>query len=210
MSTIEVDGRVREIVAGPHHTCALLDDGAVRCWGDDGPSSVELESAMPLVARTVALTGKVTQLTAGSHGTCAVLADGAVSCWEKTSGGNSYPPSMPEVTSFETPVVRVKAGWYHTCALLEGGSVRCWGVNQKGELGYGSMIDVIGEDARRSVTDVDVGGSAIVLSAGHSKTCVLLDTQDIRCWGDVKAPGLGAIGDDINETPASAGDVSYR
>jgi alpha-tubulin suppressor-like RCC1 family protein len=33
MDVVDVGGRAVEIMASGRHTCALLDDGALRCWG---------------------------------------------------------------------------------------------------------------------------------------------------------------------------------
>ena len=33
MRMVDVGGTVVQLTAGDEHTCALLDSGAVRCWG---------------------------------------------------------------------------------------------------------------------------------------------------------------------------------
>mmetsp|Transcript_40792 Transcript_40792/g.88365 ORF Transcript_40792/g.88365 Transcript_40792/m.88365 type:complete len:158 (+) Transcript_40792:24-497(+) len=76
-------------VAVSNHMCALLSDGALKCWGkNDGgqcgaghSNVVETSSAV-----TVDLgTGRfATQVAVGLSHTCALLDDGTVKCW----GGN--------------------------------------------------------------------------------------------------------------------------
>jgi hypothetical protein len=101
----------------------------------------------------------------------------------------------------------------HSCVLRDTGKVRCWGRGSFGQLGYGNK-DMIGDDETpASAGDIDVGGTVTQLAAGSNHTCVLLDTNAVRCWGHGYYGSLGygnldTIGDD--ETPASAGDVIYE
>ena len=78
------------ISAGSYHSCAVLDDGSLRCWGSnefgqlgDGtsiertsPVSVDLGSGRSAVS-----------VSAGESHTCAVLDDSGVTCWGDNSNG---------------------------------------------------------------------------------------------------------------------------
>ena len=79
----------------------------------------------------------------------------------------------------------------HTCALLDNGRVRCWGNGYWGQLGYGNTNDIGDDEAPASAGDVDVGGVAVQLAVGYSHTCVLLETNRVRCWGENEAGQLG-------------------
>ena len=82
LPTVDLPGPAQAIAAGGHHTCALLTDASVRCWGandagqlglgdrasrGDGPG--EMGAALPAVD----LPGRVQQLQAGGRHTCALL-----------------------------------------------------------------------------------------------------------------------------------------
>jgi alpha-tubulin suppressor-like RCC1 family protein len=90
---INVGGKVIQIVAGRNHTCALLDMGAVRCWGRGsggqlGYGNVDHvgDDESPASTGEFSVAGNVIQIAAGGDHTCALFYTGAVRCW----GNNDY------------------------------------------------------------------------------------------------------------------------
>jgi cysteine-rich repeat protein len=226
---VDVGGDVVQLVAGAEHTCALLDTGAVRCWGQGaygqlgyGNTNPIGDDETPATAGDVDVGGSVVQLAAGGFHTCALLDTGAVRCWGHGGNGQLGYGYMGYIGDDETPatagdvdvggsVVQLAAGGFHTCALLETGAVRCWGYDAQGQLGYGHTNHIGDDEAPASAGDVNVGGSVVQLVAGTLHTCALLETGAVRCWGSGLAGQLGYgntnfIGDD--EAPATAGDVN--
>ncbi len=226
---VDVGGPVRQIAAGDLHTCALLTDGSVRCWGAGASGQLGYantntigDDETPASAGNVDVGRPVRQIAAGAAHTCALLTTGTVRCWG--SGGNGRlgyangsfigddetPKSAGDV-DIGGPVQQIAvAGGFHTCALLTDGNVRCWGDGAHGALGYGNT-DTIGDDETpASAGNVDLGGTAQQIAAGGSQMCALLTDGKLRCWGFGANGQLGYantnnVGDD--ETPASAGDV---
>jgi cysteine-rich repeat protein len=219
---------VVQVVTGSGFTCALLDLGTVRCWGNNnvgqlGYGNTERigDDELPSQAGDVPIGGKVVQLAAGENHACALLDIGKLRCWGKNTfgqlgygntlnvGDNETPASKGDVPIVGT-VKQIALGGEHTCVLLVEGTVRCWGKNNLGQLGYGNTT-TIGDNEAPPTTDVNVGGVVQQLALGEAHTCVLLTNGNVRCWGDSKRLGygnastIGNIGD--NETPASAGDV---
>ena len=100
----------------------------------------------------------------------------------------------------------IASGNFSSCAILENGSVRCWGDNGQGQLGYGNTDDVGDDETPASVGPVDLGAgrTATAVTVGRYHACAILDTGDVRCWGDGNAmPGTSEdIGDD--ELPSTA------
>ena len=81
----------------------------------------------------------------------------------------------------------------------------CWGQGATGRLGYGNTDNVGDDEVPADVGTVDLGGTAIQLSAGTFGTCAVLDGGELKCWGGI-TQGIGEIiGDD--ETPAEADPV---
>jgi alpha-tubulin suppressor-like RCC1 family protein len=89
----------------------------------------------------------------------------------------------------------ISAGSGHTCALLDTYQVTCWGYGLYGQLGNGSMAnvgDAPGEmGANLHVVDLGLGRTARSISAGGFHTCAVLDTNQVRCWGDAGYAQLG-------------------
>jgi alpha-tubulin suppressor-like RCC1 family protein len=150
------DVTVKQIVAGCVHTCALLTNGRVRCWGANTNQST-LGYGMPGYSAPsvdLPIVPLVKQLAAGCYHTCAVLVDGNVLCWgfngsgqlgygDKNDVGDNEPPSRE--LDLGGPVSQVATGGFHSCALLTDGSMRCWGRGAEGQLGSGSTAN-IGDD----------------------------------------------------------------
>ncbi len=85
-----------------------------------------------------------------------------------------------------------------TCALLDDARVKCWGANADGQLGLGDLNDRgdgPGEmgDALPAL-DLGTGRTATALAAGSYHGCALLDTGQVKCWGENGSGELG-LGD---------------
>jgi len=197
---IEIGGPALQVAVGDGHTCVLLTDGRVRCWGmgengqlGDGESTADVCAPS---ATTVDIDGGVVQLSTSGHHTCALLASGAVQCWGRSRTWSSFGGTARQVS----------AGGLHSCVVLANGAVRCMGSDMFGVLG-GSGFD------GQYPGDITIGGPVQEIAAGLAHTCALMATGAVRCWGlgDYGALGYGSIetiGDD--ELPASAGEVQVQ
>ncbi len=219
---------VVQISANGGHVCAVVDKGALRCWGNAeegqlGYGNVDHvgDDEPPSIAGNVDVGAMVTQVAAGGHHTCALLTTGAIRCWGQGSFGALGYGNTDSIGDDETPVsggdvlvggtvTQVTAGTEHSCALLATGNVRCWGSGSFGRLGYGNVNAVGDDETAGTAGDVNVGATVEQIVAGGAHTCVILDGGAVRCWGRNTSGELGyastlAVGD--NETPASAGNV---
>lgn len=222
--------KVIGLASGWEHTCALLNNGKLRCWGNNtngqlgyGNTEAIGDDEDPASAGDVDLGGIAIQITAGGAFTCALLDGGDVRCWGSNANGQLGYPGLGNVGDDESPAsagdvtlggkaIQLGAGERHVCALLDTGKIRCWGQNADGQLGYGDT-ETIGDDENPSVAgDVIVGFGAIQVSAGDRHTCVVTNSNGgLRCWGRGFNGQLGYgnnqnVGD--NEIPAIVGSVS--
>jgi alpha-tubulin suppressor-like RCC1 family protein len=179
---------------GAFHSCALMANGGVKCWGANwygqlGDNSWD-DKYFPV--DVINLTGRVNQVSAGGDHTCALLASGSVQCWGENSNGelgnNSWTTSnIPvQVIGLAGQAIQIAAGGGHTCALLASGSVQCWGYNNAGQLGNNTW-----DDSNIPVQVIGLAGQAIQIAAGNYHTCALLASGSVQCWG---YNGLGELG----------------
>jgi alpha-tubulin suppressor-like RCC1 family protein len=222
------------IAGGGYHTCAILDNGKVRCWGAGyfgqlgyGNTRSIGDNESPASVRPVKLGAgrKAVAISAGYRHTCAILNTGKVRCWGAAAGGQLGYGNTKKIGDNESPAsvrpVRLGAGrkaivisaaGTQSCAVLDNRKVRCWGTGRHGRLGYGNTRDIGDNEHPGSVGPVKLGRGrkAIAIQAGGRHTFALLDNGRIRSWGLASEGQLGYantrnIGD--NEHPRSAGPV---
>jgi alpha-tubulin suppressor-like RCC1 family protein len=132
---------VQALAAGEAFTCALMQDGAVMCWGSNascqlGQPSTIRTSAVPVLAAAKG----IRSIAAGAEHVCAIDGDGKVSCWGRNDLGQAGASAGacradPVVLPLQG-VLSVGAGGAHSCAVNQTG-VWCWGDDSSGQLGIG-------------------------------------------------------------------------
>jgi alpha-tubulin suppressor-like RCC1 family protein len=184
-----------QVDSGEEHSCAILADGSLKCWGSGGsgrlgdgsttsrsrPNAVQLDSDT-----------QIKQVSAGGSHTCAVTTEARVLCWGEedteqlglgeTFGQDQKAPAEV-MLSWNQNAVMVKAGYRHTCMLDDSGSIWCWGYNHNGELGQGSTNPT--RSAKPLHVDLPLGrfATSIDIPDSGSHSCALLDDGTVWCWG---------------------------
>lgn len=210
------------VTIGGGHTCAVMTDGTMRCWGrgefgqlgygerrsigDDEPAGD---------GGLVSVPGKVLSVDAGEDHTCAVSDRGHVRCWGRNLRGQLGRGSRDNMGDDETVsemssislgehAIAVSAGYAHSCAVTEAGNIFCWGANEAGQLGYGDTADYgsLPKERPDARGPVPLGAKAIGVAAGAKHTCALLDGGEVLCWGrgDAGQTGRGD-GQSWGDTP---------
>lgn len=227
--------QAKAMVVGAGHTCALMTDGRLKCWGwnefgqlgqgdtsDRGDGPGEMGNSLPFVKlgnQAIAIAGR-------SKHTCALLDGGEVKCWGDNShgqlglGDTNHRGDEPGEMGNSLPAVdlgtgktaiAVSGGVRHTCALLAGGSVKCWGQNLHGQLGQGDSSDRGDQPGEMGdnlpAVNLGAGKTAVAISADGEHTCALLNDGGVKCWGRNFAGQLG-LGDTANrgDAPGEMGD----
>ena len=205
-------GRTAKAVSlGWSHTCALLDDHSVQCWGGnpygqvgDGTRGTNRQTP---VSVNLGDGVKARGIGVGERHSCALLSDGKVACWGANSvgqlgDGSNTPSNAPVTVGIETgrSAVELAVGDFHACAILDDGSLVCWGGNSSGDLGIGT--NTVSENSPVAV-DLGEGRKAFGISAGRGHTCALLDDDSVKCWGRNR---FGQVGDEtiINRNTPTA------
>lgn len=211
---VEVTGITNAIAieAGTYHACALLADGTVSCWGNNGWGQLGTgvegpDASLPAV---VAGLGQVKSIAAGFAHTCALKTSGNVFCW----GLNNYgqlgtvaPHYTPDIIPGLNGVAFLAAGYEYTCAVVTTETtttaVKCWGRNDTGQLGNGSVDPATSPPTPHPTVETVIGvTTAIAVAPGSGHTCAVLASGTVSCWG---SDARGAIGDGAGvSTSASA------
>jgi cysteine-rich repeat protein len=216
------------VSTGGNDTCAILDDGALKCWGSgaDGELGQGNGTIQPLAAPLSGIilgsnrTAKI--VSAGPHFiTCAVLDDAASKCWgfgetgvlpgaSNLGGGEifgigDFPGEMaalaPLTLGSNRTVKSISVGVDFACAILDDDTAKCWGENQSGQLGRGNMQATLDDPAAvAALPVVDLGTNHKVksISVGDHHACAVLLDGRVKCWGNNEHGQLG-IGSQINQ-----------
>ena len=219
--------RVVQISVGADFACAVLDTGALRCWGSNHNHALGYtydsqpigDDELPWAAGDVPVDGTVVEVSAGETHTCVRLDDATARCWG--SGTADYGvlgyPGVTDVSlaaqagplDLGGPVIQLAAGFQRTCARLDTGAVRCWGDAQFG-LGYSNTTNVGYYQSPADTGDIELGTTALQLAGSAYHDCAVTTAGNVRCWG---YNGDGVLGYGIPQTasyattPAMLGDV---
>jgi alpha-tubulin suppressor-like RCC1 family protein len=177
------------VATGGEHTCALLKDRTVACWGDatDGQLGNGSTTASPLPVLVTGLSDAI-EVVGGYHHTCALRATGAVVCWGKNNKGqlghgDTVTARSPVSVSGISDAVHLSAGREHTCALRATKTVQCWGANESGQLGNNTTV------ASTVPVAVSILSNVASIASGYAHNCARMDdgsvlgTGSVRCWG---------------------------
>jgi len=208
------------VSAGDQHSCALLANGQVDCWGNnstdhegdlgDGTST---SSSTPVHVIGIA---DAIAISAGASYSCALLSSGQVECWGlnftgELGNGTTANSSVPVHVSGITDAIAISAGSAHSCALLSNGQVNCWGDNEVGQLGNGSSTGPQTCDSAIacSTTPVQVSeiADAAAVSVGGGQSCALMSSGWIDCWGDNYYGQLGDGSTTNRSTPVQVSGI---
>lgn len=151
-SPVDVVGLTSGVAAigvGGDHSCAVMDTGAVKCWGfnwagqlGDGTHDNRLTPV-----DVIGLGSGVEAIAVGYYHTCAVTETGAPRCWglnvagalgDGTTDSRSVPVA---VVGLGSAVSNIAARENRTCAVTTSGEARCWGA-QPGDGSAGSSVPV--------------------------------------------------------------------
>lgn len=169
---------VDAIAAGGEHTCVLLEDTSVICWGandvgqlgvgtDVGATAPDLND---INALAFAKGEGVAKVTAGDEHTCA-LVDSDFNLMKLNNGEEPAPPY----------------------------SAYCWGTNQLGILGNPDRV-IVNASAAVPIQVLGLTDNVYDIAAGSTHTCAIIDAGDmaapnkrrVTCWGNSDVGQTGA------------------
>ncbi len=191
--SVSTTGQAASITAGTAHSCAVLTDGAVACWGANDHGQLGNGTTLPAATPQLVGIDDAVQVVAGDEHTCARLRDQSVWCWGRNDSGQLGDGSLMSASRpvrvalpASAPSAQIIAGGAHTCAVSVSGALRCWGNKESGQAGVRvSEVVVPGVTA--------VAGGVSSAAAGWAHTCFVRSSV-VRCFGENEDGQLGSDG----------------
>ena len=203
------------VTSGDTHSCALIDTGAIKCWGTGSAATLGAGPTISSSSEPVDVLdiSDATAIAGGGASTCAIVTGGAVKCWGSNSSGQlgdgtTTDRSIPvAVIGLTEPVAQVVVGASHACALTDLGGVKCWGRNDDQRLGDPSFP--LGSIATTPVTVLGLESGVTAISAGVNHTCAVV-SGGAKCWGrnDYGALGASSSGELVQVQTLTSGVVA--
>lgn len=193
-------GPAIDVAPGGLHTCAVLFDGTVWCWGRNNYGQLGDGTGAGHAAPT-AVIGLTTAIDveAGPFHTCARLSDSSVECWgvdivelaraRRGSGGGGGPGgsvgalgTIVESNPIADTIMGVRSGRLalgvaHIISISSRGRISAWGLNNFGQLGDGTTSDSF--RPTRTLTS----GDGLSATSGWDHGCAVLTGGTLECWG---------------------------
>lgn len=223
----------KQIATGAYHSCALLADGRVKCWGNNANGELGLGDAitrgddggMGDALPAVDLGAKAKAIACGAQQACAILEGDFLKCWGvNTSGqlgvgdlvtrgsgldGGAMGAALLPIDLGDVPVA-VSGGVYSFCAVLANKTLKCWGYNVSGVLGTNDLLSRGGKPNEMGsnlfpVTIADVKS----VTVGYLHACAATG-GGVKCWGGNVAGELG-LGDTVSRggQPGDMGGLPF-
>ncbi len=191
-----------------YFSCALISDGTVKCWGQNGDGQVGTGDGIVYHREPITVYGidNAVSVAVGASHACTALSNGSVKCWG-SSVYNAVNDTLDDVirpvgVSGISNAVEVISGSKatQTCAKSSTGRLECWGGNGYSKaLGDGSQTS--GSNGVYPPQEALSGRSNIVdYAPGGTHTCALLESGNVGCWGYGSQGRLG-LGADFNPGP---------
>ena len=192
-------GKALQVDAFSYSTCAIVEGGAVWCWGanDEGQLGDGTKTDRALPKLVPGLDGGAVRLASngGAYGTCAVRDDSSGWCWGSNFSGRLGDGTEEDhvgatgITMVDAPLKDILSADATTCVLTEAGRVSCfgllWGVgdNWSTEEGVTSWQQAYDRGlADGPITPTGLATGVTDLAGGWDLSCALKDDGSVRCW----------------------------
>ena len=204
------DKSVVAVGIGFQHSCAIVKNGRVACWGVGTNGRLGLGDQnlreVPTLISADFFDGSSNQadkkpvaISSGNSHTCVLVESGKVLCWgngatgrlgdNNTAAHNQLTPACVTNIDGATPAttaISLSTGNNFSCALMANGTVKCWGARQNGRLGDGQTSGSVGVPVQTAGNILDGNSDerkAINLTSGNQHSCVVRADKQVACWG---------------------------
>lgn len=211
---VEVTGitTATAVAAGYAHTCALLANGDVWCWGSNESKQLGRPTGTTGNPAKVEGVSSATAVGGGNGHSCALIGStGGVMCWGENgrfasllgrATGNANEDADPVPAYVRTldgssgKATKLSVGHRSACVVMEDTTLRCWGENGDGRLGDGTRDDTT--DTQDPTTVATTSGSltnVVGVTVGYNHACAVISGGKLWCWGSYF---IGQLGNDLS------------
>ena len=171
---------VKSVAVGAQHSCALLLDGAVWCWGSNRFGQLGNGTTTSSVIPVLVVGHTFSSVAVGTDASCAVDVKNAVWCWGSNafhrlglrgSSSRTLPTKVPKVMAQSVVI-----GDAFACVISTSEKIQCWGRNNYGQLGLSAG------SSRISPHSVSIK-KPLTLVAGQEFACATTQAATTWCWG---------------------------
>jgi alpha-tubulin suppressor-like RCC1 family protein len=182
----DLPGFVTQLATNYSHSCALLVDGSVWCWGSNQfgqlGNGTTTNALVPIPVGGIP--APVVAIATGSQHSCAVTEDDTVYCWglnaygQLGDGTQTQQLSPVQVVGLDDNVVQLTLGDWTSCARTADGTAQCWGRNDGGHLGTGATSPF-----EAMPQAVSFAGTIVDIDASREGACFVTDPGEVYCMG---------------------------
>lgn len=159
--------KVKLAFLGAQHTCAILLDDSIRCWGNNSSGQLGIgfktnigdeknEMGNLMIPTNFGEGPKATSMSLGYDFTCALFDDSSIKCvganmYGQLGTGNTVSYGVSQVTvgdytvkvnlGYSDEIAKISSGYQHSCVLFMDSSIKCYGYNGSGQLGLGDDVN---------------------------------------------------------------------
>lgn len=210
--------------SGSRHTCAVLVDATLWCWGDNGEAQAAQGTSnltgVPYYTepqRVLDVADWVDVSSSQGH-VCALRASGELWCWGRNNDGEccaedtvdgeiSRPRRVPHPDGTRTWTL-VETSNNHTCALDDAQELWCWGQNGNWVFGRAEPRQTF-TPIKVDLSALEPGEAPVALSSDTFNMCARTNKAKAWCWGSNFSGQFGAGRTPTEEPPKDPPPMGY-
>ena len=206
-----------EVSAGANHSCGILDDGSLWCWGNNSSGELGVGDSDQRDMPTRVGDALWQTVAAGGQHTCGVQVDGSLWCWGSNGAGQVAPEASgthsfaPQRVGDDANWTQVAVGDAHSCAIDSDFGLDCWGETSDQKLGPGTTSE------GRVQVALDGGiDTFVAVDAGAAHTCAVTTEEhgyNGWCWGNSangRLNGSSSGTETVREVGGAVSDLDYQ
>ena len=212
-----------------NHTCAILDDTSLKCWGQNtygqlgyGDTNSRGDAANEmgdnLLAVNLGIGRTAIKITGGLDFTCALLDNATVKCWGRNQRGQLGKDNTTNLgdginIGAGRTALDIAAGYEYVCVRRDNNTMICWGRNNLGQLGNGTTTQ-IGDNGGEmaAIASINLGagfGTLAKIYANGRSTCAEDTVNFVKCWGG-NTYGQQLLGNTTQQNSPAAGATAFN